>query len=630
MTRSDAPARPRRFDAALHRRRATSGKDASRVPALLRDAVGLCWRSGRRQLSTLLLLQVVVGLSAAGQVLLTKVALGRLIGAPAAEVLDRALAPLAGLVLLAALTRLCAAITTQLQRLLGERVARTSWRELIGVTTRVPLETFEDDAFYDQLQRVQTSALQQPLAVSTGLISLVSGAVSAVGVILALLVIQPLLVPVLLLGTAPAYLLQRRSGKLEYDFAYQQTPRMRVRYALSEVLSDRASAKEVRAFELGGELARRHHALYDDYVDALTGFTRRLTRLQVLSTLSTALVTAAALLLLLVLVQQGRVSLSSAAAAVAAVAFLASAASSLSAGAGRLVRAALYLEDLADFNARLEDPVLGEASTPVPREDALVFDVLSARGVSYTYPGEQEPALRDVDLELRRGEVLALVGENGSGKTTLSKVLAGLYPPRAGALLWDGQDVRDLDQAGLRSGTAVLFQDFVHYELSLRDNVALGRPGKHHQSDVERAAAAAGADRVVDRLKDGWDTFLSPRFPGGVDLSGGQWQRVAMARVLLRDAPFVVLDEPTAALDARAEADLFAAIRQVLAGRTVVLVSHRFSSVRLADRIVVLHEGRVVEQGHHESLMAEQGRYWEMYSLQARAFGVEDETVRPA
>jgi ATP-binding cassette subfamily B protein len=219
------------------------------------------------------------------------------------------------------------------------------------------------------------------------------------------------------------------------------------------------------------------------------------------------------------------------------------------------------------------------------------------------------------------GEIIALVGENGSGKTTLAKLLCGLYPPKRGEILWDGADLRTFDPEELRRSIAVIFQEFARYQLSGWDNLAVGDPARAgDRAGMEAAAREAGAHPFLAALASGYDTVLSPQFDGGADLSLGQWQRVAIARAFFRDAPFLVLDEPTAALDPRAEADLFASLRTLCAGRTVLLISHRFSSVRSADRIYVLHEGRIVEHGSHAQLMKERGRYAEMFSLQASSY----------
>jgi ATP-binding cassette subfamily B protein len=241
--------------------------------------------------------------------------------------------------------------------------------------------------------------------------------------------------------------------------------------------------------------------------------------------------------------------------------------------------------------------------------------------VTFSYAGARGPALRDVSLELAPGEVVALVGENGSGKTTLAKLLAGLYVPEGGRVMLDGLDTASADADQLRRRVAVIFQDFMRYALPARENVGLGRHERLGDEERVRAAArVAGAHEDLERLPQGYDTVLGPAFAGGTDLSHGQWQRVALARALFRDAPFVILDEPTAALDARAEHDLFQRIRELLAGRTVLLISHRFPSVRMADRIHVMHAGRIVESGTHDDLIARDSRYAELFRLQAAPY----------
>jgi ATP-binding cassette subfamily B protein len=274
----------------------------------------------------------------------------------------------------------------------------------------------------------------------------------------------------------------------------------------------------------------------------------------------------------------------------------------------------VFVRDYAAFLELSPEASNGRAA---PRS----FTRLLAEDVAFTYPDSNRRAVDGVSLEIRAGEVVALVGENGSGKTTLAKIVAGLYQPQSGRVLWDDVDVSEVDRDELRASIAVIFQDFERYLLPARENVGMGRHERIDEFDeVAAAATRADADEFLSRLPEGYETMLGREFSGGYDLSIGQWQRVALARAFFRDAPFVILDEPTAALDARAESRLFERLRELLEGRSVLLISHRFSSVRSADRIYVLEHGKVVEQGSHDELMARGGRYAELFTLQARAY----------
>ena len=246
---------------------------------------------------------------------------------------------------------------------------------------------------------------------------------------------------------------------------------------------------------------------------------------------------------------------------------------------------------------------------------------IELRGVAFTYAGGKTPAIEDIDLEIAAGQLIALVGANGSGKTTLSKVLANLYHPSAGNITWDGVALRDLEPSKVARSITILFQDFLRYEMTLSDNVAIGDSLRIQDVAAVRAALdEVGLTEPAAALPQEIDTFMSPRFPGGHDLSTGQWQRVAMARGLFRDAPIVILDEPTAALDAKAESELFATMRNTLADRTVVLVTHRLASAVTADQILVMSEGRIVERGTHAQLVVQDGLYATMFELQAAAY----------
>jgi ATP-binding cassette, subfamily B, bacterial len=278
----------------------------------------------------------------------------------------------------------------------------------------------------------------------------------------------------------------------------------------------------------------------------------------------------------------------------------------------------LYLEDLFTF-LDLEPTIRtrpGSRPVPVPIRTGFAF-----MGVGFKYPGSEHWAVRGLDFSLSPGERLALVGENGAGKTTLVKLLARLYDPNEGRILLDGVDLREYDIDSLRRNIGVIFQDFVRYDFLLKENIAVGNIGRlGDEPAIHTAAERSLADSVAQRLQGKYDQMLGKRFDGGVDLSGGEWQKVALARAYMRDAQLLILDEPTAALDARAEYEVFLRFSELTKGRMAVLISHRFSTVRMADRILVLKNGELVEQGTHEALVAHGGLYAELFQLQAAGY----------
>jgi ATP-binding cassette subfamily B protein len=278
----------------------------------------------------------------------------------------------------------------------------------------------------------------------------------------------------------------------------------------------------------------------------------------------------------------------------------------------------LYLEDLFSF-LEIEPSIRrnpGAKPVPVPIRTGFAFE-----GVGFRYPGAEQWAVRHLDFSLAPGERIALVGENGAGKTTLVKLLARLYDPDEGRILLDGVDLRDYDLDSLRRNIGVIFQDFVRYDFLLKENIAVGNIGRiEDQPAIQTAAERSLADSVVRRVTGGYEQMLGKRFESGVDLSGGEWQKVALARAYMRDAQLLILDEPTAALDARSEFEVFQRFRELSRDKTAVLISHRFSSVRMADRIVVLADGTVEAIGTHDELLRQQGRYAELFELQAAGY----------
>jgi len=582
------------------------------LPGLVADAVRLVWSAGRRELVVTSALALVGALAVGVQVFAGKLAIEAVLDADGdlASILPELGVLIAVTVLLAVVN----VVEEEQSRVLGELAGRRALDRVIDVATSVDLLAFEDPDFHDRLRRAQGQGPFRGLEVVHGLVALVGSAVTAIVLLVTLVALQPLLLPFVVLGYLPLWLVATRNTQDYYRFIFGATPNERQRSYLSALMLSRGSAKEVRAFGLSRFLRGRYDGLYDERIRELRALARRRTWRGLAGALLSAAALAAALAALSWLLVSGRMDLAATGAAVFALYQLTSQLRTMHFGASSLYEATLFLRDYTSF-LELERPA------PAGGRRAGAFAGVTVEDVTFAYPGMARPAVAGVSLEIAPAKVIALVGENGSGKTTLAKLIAGLYRPEDGRILWGGEDVSTLDPEAVRSEVAVIFQDFEHYLLPARENIGLGR--HEHMADDGRIVAAASradADGFVRRLPEGYETMLGREFTGGYDLSIGQWQRLALARAFFRDASLVILDEPTAALDARAESTLFARMRELLEDRAAVLVSHRFSSVRTADRIYVLHRGRVVEHGTHDELMALGGRYAELFTLQAAAY----------
>jgi ATP-binding cassette subfamily B protein len=585
-------------------------KDYRRFPRLVSESIKLVRQTSGKRFFVIVALRTASGLLSGAMLLLGRNTLAAFVGAGQGGAFFR---PLSLLGLVYGISTVFGWISGQLESLLTAQVQRKTMDDVLDVATSVRLEAYESPQFFDHLKRVESNALTEPATVVSTLIQLPANLAGVLAVMGALVLLQPLLLPIVFISMIPLAIMTRINARRSFEFAKARAPGDRERDYLRSLLTGKDEAKEVRAFGAGVELRARYERLYDQYLQQLRRFRRKQLAVSAAGSAAAFVVVASWALLIGSLFISGRTSGANLGAGAIAIPMLMIRAFGFVRMIGDLYTSALFIEDYREFLTLKPSPA------PARQEAATEgkFHELTLQNVHFRYPGSSVEALQGVDMTIRAGEVVALVGENGSGKTTLAKLLAHLFRPASGQILWDGVNVDNLDASDVQQQISVIFQDFVRYQLSAADNIALGRPeAASDRQAVISAASQAGADEFLSCLEKGYDTILSKAF-GGIDLSIGQWQRVALARAFFRNASFIILDEPTAALDARAEHALFEKIRELRQGRTVLLISHRFSTVRSADRIYVLKQGAIAERGTHTELMALGGLYAELYNLQA-------------
>ena len=591
------------------------------LPRLVGVCLRLSWRADARAVLLVLICQTAAGVATAFGLLATNSVLLNLFAqGPSPERIKAAVPSL----ILVGVAAVGSAVTSTLGKAASSRlrpkVSRRAIGELLRRATTVELLTFEQSDFHDLLDSAQYGAgwaeymVEQLAAVTTA----IAGMVGAISV---LSVLNPILVPLLVLASVPEGVGTMVSTRRRNASRLKWVHRMRQQRRLTELMTEPTPAEEIRQHD-AGRFLHTHYALQADAYEAEQ---TRLARADVRTNLTSNAVSGATVLatyaLLLWLFWHGLVPLATVGTAVLAIRLGTAQMDNMIQALTLAYEYGLYLNDWTEA-IEIADAARIPAEGIVPQGAP---DTITIRGMGFSYPNKAEPALTDIDLKIHSGEIIALVGENGSGKSTLAKLITGLYLPTHGTVAWDGVPTAELARARISAHTALLAQNFPRWPFTLRANIEIGRHEQEHDPEVLAAAAGlGGADSVAAELKDGLNTLIANEFLGGVGLSGGQWQKVGLSRVYFRDAPMLILDEPTSSLDPRAELATFETVMDLAAGRTVVLITHRMHSVRRADRIVVLDHGRIVEQGTHTELMARRGHYHELFTLQAAAFTEPD------
>lgn len=584
------------------------------MPPVLR----ILWDSGRAAVTWGLVLRVIVAVLPFGVAKVAQYIINGIAGALRGQALSMHFWQLVGVevglnVLLGLMTR---AIDYS-DSVLANRYTQYVSVRVMDQAAKLDLTTYENPVFYDRLERARVQATDR-LAMIQQMGRLILQVITTLTFSLALAWASPWLVLLLILGVLPSFLGETHYAFLGYAKNFRQTPAKRQMDYLRQVAGSRDGAKEVKLFGLSKFFTERFQTLADQIFREDVQLSRSKLIVGGLLGVIGTLGYYGAYVYVIWRTIHGGYDIGQFTFLTTAIQQASSNLQQVFSTASGIADQALFLTDLIAFFDMKPTVQSKPNGLPAPRPITGGFEF---RNVSFTYPGTSRTVLKNFTFKLSPGERVALIGENGQGKTTVVKLITRLYDPTEGEILLNGVDLRDYSLEDLHREIGVIFQDFMRYEMTARENIAVGRIDKpHNEVEIEFAAHKSLADTVVGKLEHGYDQMLGRRFEGGVELSGGEWQKIALARAYLRDAQLLILDEPTAALDAKSELEVFERFAELTQGKMALLISHRFSTVRMADRIVVLSGGRLIEEGNHQSLMSTGGLYSEMFEMQAASY----------